>query len=451
MIQTLTLDDVVRGVTQNHLEDDMHIGAIDAELLRRVYKNLDDCQHIQYNVFAADEFGAGVNQIKLRKNATPRELLAEAPDSPPVVILKDDLSPKLMHGDIVMGAHPSSFIALGQVEMNEMARTGYASVRVLTPHAHRIDDSIMVRQHLEKVYKQKKGIDKDSPPMVEMQISDDDPRMLNIPKEQADIQPYFSRDEQWIALYEANDLSIYELVEKSPVDQTAKDAIADLLVKHYYDEWELHGDEVDVLHEAYRDELNETAVEKAELIPGRPGPNASRSVEEDQIVTFKARVADCPKRWWSLPARDAHEDREYYGFPPHPVFSAGVTAMRLLENQGDYFPCHDSLECVNDSDCGDPPIIVEALRADGSLHSQWEFITFEFDRTTLENGQAYPTYYLGEKDPREIDSEEPAKEGAQKESPTGGAPHDYASAQEFLQDHVRDRQPQEQFRGGLER
>ncbi|MCY3630485.1 MAG: hypothetical protein OXG94_10805 [Bacteroidetes bacterium] len=448
MIQTLTPDDVVRGVTQNHLEDDMHIGAIDADLLRRVFKNLDDCQHMQYNVFAADVFGADVNQIKLRKTATPRELLAEAPDFPPAVILKEDLSPKLMHGDIVMGVHPSSFIGLGQVEMNKITSTGYASVRVLTPHAHRIDDSILIRQHLEKVYKQKKGIDKDSLPMVEMQISDDDPRMLNIPKEQADIPPYFWRDEQWIALYEANDLSIYKLVEISPVDQAAKGALEDLLVKHYFDEWALHGDEVDVLHEAYRDELNETAKEKGELVSDRPDPNASRSVEEDQIVEFKARVAEDPDRMYSLPADTAHDDREHYGFPAHTEFSAGVTAMRLLEDQSRYFPLHDALECVNGYDWVKPPIVVEALRADGSVHSRWEFTTFEFDRATLEDGQSYPTYYLGEKEPREIDSEEPVKEGPHKVSPPGGGPHDYASAQRFLDDHVR---VIHTGRGGIER
>lgn len=445
MIQTLTPDDVVRGVTQNHLEDEAHIGAIDAELLRRVFTDLSDCIHTQYNVFAANEIGGKLNQITLRKPAP--EVFQDSSELPDTIIPREQLSPCLMHGDLLLVTH-LPIPNLAQIDMECLDEKGYAGVRKLTPHAHRIGDCSMIVQHLETVYNKKKDRGKDGQPMVEMQISDDDPRMLNIPKEQADIPPYFWRDKQWIALYEANDLSIYELVEISPVDQAAKGALEDLLVKHYFDEWALHGDEVDVLHEAYRDELNETAKEKGELVSDRPDPNASRSVEEDQIVEFKARVAEDPDRMYSLPADTAHDDREHYGFPAHTEFSAGVTAMRLLEDQSRYFPLHDALECVNGYDWVKPPIVVEALRADGSVHSRWEFTTFEFDRATLEDGQSYPTYYLGEKEPREIDSEEPVKEGPHKVSPPGGGPHDYASAQRFLDDHVR---VIHTGRGGIER
>ena len=140
-----------------------------------------------------------------------------------------------------------------------------------------------------------------------------------------------------------------------------------------------------------------------DLISDRSGPNAARSVEEDQIIKFRAVVAEDPDRAVLLSADVAHKDREHYGFPEHTEFSAGVTAMHLLESQSKYFPLHDALECVNGYHWEDPPIVVEALRADGSVHSRWEFTTFEFDRGVLEDGESYPTYYLGEKSPVEIE------------------------------------------------
>lgn len=146
------------------------------------------------------------------------------------------------------------------------------------------------------------------------------------------------------------------------------------------------------------------------LISDRTGTDAARSVDEDQIVKFRAVVAEAPDREYTLPANVAIEDRVYYDYPPTTECAAGITAMRLLKDQSRYFPGYDGLECVNGLDWEDPPIVVEALRADGSVHSRWEFTAFEFDRGILdEEGASYPTYYLGEKE--ELEREEDRGKG----------------------------------------
>jgi len=257
---------------------------------------------------------------------------------------------------------------------------------------------------------------------------------INIPDRLINVQPYFWRDEDHIEAFKANpDMDIITYTEALPIDNYGQGNVqTTLLLDHFEMEREALADGgIEDLWDAYEDDWEfRKAERKQELVSDRKGTNANRSVDEDQIVEFRAVVTEDHDRSFTLPASVAHEDREYHGFPEHTEFSAGVTAMRLLEEQSSYFPLYDALECVNGYDWTDPPIVVEATRADGSVHLRYEFTAFEFDRAVLEDGESYPTYYLGEK-------EREAEKGEECKTTSAGPPHDKASAQKFLDEHVK--------------
>ncbi len=104
-----------------------------------------------------------------------------------------------------------------------------------------------------------------------------------------------------------------------------------------------------------------------ELISNRLGTNTNRSEGQEQIVEFRAVVAEDPDRNIAVGADAVVDDREYYGFPSHTEFSAGVAAMRLLASQSHYFPLSDALECVNGLGWEDPPIIVAQVCKFGQI------------------------------------------------------------------------------------
>ena len=149
---------------------------------------------------------------------------------------------------------------------------------------------------------------------------------------------------------------------------------------------------------------------------------------KNRVVSYRAFVSEDPERCVEPTASVVHHDRAYYEFPEHAEFDAGIAAMRLLKNQSRYFPLYDSLECVNGLGWEDPPIVVEALRQDGSVESTWLFTAFEFDRGRLEDGEPYPTFFLGEREIEERSSPDP-------NAPT--RPHDPSGTQKFLGDHAK--------------
>ena len=305
MTKPITHDTVSQAIRADwKTEDPTHIGQIDTELLATVYDDLNRKRHPfpAHLVFVANEEGSRYNQVHLRK--PPPGLYQDKSDRPDLIIDKENLSPALMNGAVLLAVNLPVYNLL-QVDMAHVEKRGYAGVQSLTRHMHMGKEHHMILRRLGDLYRQ-------------------------------------------------------------------------------------------------RSERSKEKGDKGEgLISDRLGTDASRSMGEDEIKEFRAVVADDPNRVYSLTASLAAEDREYYGFPPHTEYSAGVTAMLLLEDQSRYFPCYDALECVNGLGFEDPPIIVEALRADGSVHSRWEFTAFEFDQGIVKDGESYPTYYLGEK--KELD------------------------------------------------
>ncbi len=308
MRKPITQDTVSQAIRSDwKTEDPTHIGQIDTELLATVYDDLNRKLHPfpEHQVFVANEEGGMYNQVHLRKPAPG--LYQNKSDEPDLIIDKENLSPALMSGAVLLAVHLPVHNLL-QVDMEHCEKRGYAGVRRLTRHMHMGKEHHLILRRLGDLYRQ-------------------------------------------------------------------------------------------------RSERSKERGDKGEgLMSDRQGTDAARSVGEDEIKEFRAVLADDPDRVYSLTASLAAEDRQHYGFPPHIEHSAGVTAMLLLEDQSGYFPLYDALECVNGLGFKDPPIIVEALRADGSVHSRWEFTAFEFDQGVLKDGESYPTYYLGEKKEIEQDA-----------------------------------------------
>ena len=137
MRKPITQDTVSQAIRSDwKTEDPTHIGQIDTELLATVYDDLKRKLHPfpEHQVFVANEEGDMYNQVHLRKPAPG--LYQDKSDHPDLIIDKENLSPALMSGAVLLAVHLPVHNLL-QVDMESVEKRGYAGVRRLTrPHAY---------------------------------------------------------------------------------------------------------------------------------------------------------------------------------------------------------------------------------------------------------------------------------------------------------------------------